>query len=72
MRAASVIVFAVDDLGLLRMKFQAAFRESLAYRRKKRFRFLLAASMHDSIIGVACELNRAGSYAAAIHRTHNA
>jgi len=57
MRAASIIVLTVHDLGLLRMKLQVAFRQTLPNCRQQFLSLREAASMHDRIVGVACELN---------------
>jgi len=57
MRAASVIVLAVHDLGLLRMKLQVALGQTLPNRRQQCLSLFPAAGMHDSVISVARELN---------------
>ena len=51
--ASSIIILAVDDLRLLRMKLQPAFLQPCGYCRPNFLSFLLYPAVHNSIIGVS-------------------
>ena len=51
--SSSIIILAVDNLRLLRMKLQPAFLQPCGYCRSNFLGFLLCPAVHNSIIGVA-------------------
>ena len=51
-RPPPVIILAIDDLRLRRMKLQPTFQQSSGYRRPYFSGFLFRLAMHDGIIGV--------------------
>src|SRR5450755_4400353 len=53
----TVCVFAVDDLGLVRMQSQPALRQPLFKRQTQVLRLCFASTMADSVICVAFELH---------------
>src|SRR3954453_1014892 len=55
--ALPVTILAVDDLGLLRMKFQTAFRQARPDRLQQLLRLSLALGVDDHIIRIALELD---------------
>src|SRR3954451_15753277 len=55
--ALPVTILAVDDLGLLRMKFQTALRQALPDRLQQLLRLSLALGVDDHIIRIALELD---------------
>src|SRR5580692_3350814 len=46
-----IIILAIDDLRLLRMKFQPAFLQTCGYRCPNPLGFHFRCAMHDGIIG---------------------
>jgi hypothetical protein len=52
---SSIIILAVDNLRLLRMKLQLAFLQSCGNRRPNFLGFRLCPAMHDRIIGITLE-----------------
>src|SRR5450755_1315491 len=46
-----VIILAIDDLRLLRMKFQPALLQTRGYGRPYLLRFFLCPATHDGIVG---------------------
>src|SRR5206468_4948584 len=55
--ALPVAILAVDDPGLLRMKFQTAFRQARPDRLQQLLRLSLALGVDDHIIRIALELD---------------
>src|SRR5713226_5531703 len=50
-RPSPVLILAVDNLRLLRMKFQPAFPQTRGNRRPNLLGFRFRSAMHDGIIG---------------------
>src|SRR5215510_9913845 len=50
-----VIILAIDDLRLLRMKFQPTFLQTCGYGRPNLLGFRFCSAMHDGIIGETFE-----------------
>src|SRR6266404_3081176 len=51
-RPSPIIILAIDNLRLLRMKFQPALLQARGYGSPKSLSFRLRPAMHDGIIGV--------------------
>src|ERR1019366_3059151 len=50
-RPSPVVILAIDDLRLLRMKLQSAFPQTRGYGRPYLLGFHFRSAMHDGIIG---------------------
>ena len=72
MGSSSIIVLAIDHLGLLRVELQAALAQSFTDGCTQLLGFFPTAAMHDRIVGIPLKTDCRDVFDSATDRAHNA